>query len=209
MAAKAENKSVKPFAGGVTEGAAGAKARIERAALSLFCARGVDAVTTREMAAASGVSEGALYRHYPSKESLAQTMFFAIHARLAREVAKAANGAKGIEAKARAITAAYVKVADEDWTLFSYHLLATHRFLPYADKSSRGRELNIVAMVEDVIAEAMATKEIPAGDAKLKAASALGVVLQAALHKIYGRVTGDLKSHEDALACAVIAVLTS
>ena len=52
---------------GVTEGAAGAKARIERAALGLFCARGVDAVTTREIAAASGVSEGALYRHYPSK----------------------------------------------------------------------------------------------------------------------------------------------
>jgi AcrR family transcriptional regulator len=207
VAAKPETKSAKSLPQSVTEGAAGAKARIERAALALFCARGVDAVTTREMAAASGVSEGALYRHYPSKESLAETMFFAIHARLAREVANAAAGAKGIEAKARAITAAYVSLADEDWTLFSYHLLTTHRFLPYADKSARGP--NPVATVEDVIAEAIAAKEIPPGDAKLKAASALGVVLQAALHKIYGRVGGDLKSHEDALARAVIAVLKS
>lgn len=194
---------------GVTEGASGAKARIERAALGLFCASGVDAVTTREMAAASGVSEGALYRHYPSKESLAETMFFAIHARLAREVTAAAQGARGIEAKARAIVGAYVKVADEDWTLFSYHLLTTHRFLPYADKSARARELNIVAIVEDVIAAASAAKEIPEGDAALKAASALGVVLQAALHKIYGRVTGKLATHEDALSRAVIAVLKS
>lgn len=214
MAARLETTPLKPLAEGVTEGAAGAKARIERATLTLFCARGVDAVTTREMAAASGVSEGALYRHYPSKESLAETMFFAIHARLAREVADAASGAKGIEAKARAIVAAYVRIADEDWTLFSYHLLTTHRFLPYADKTGReGAPSSIapnpVAIVEDVIAAAMAAKEIPPGDAALKAASALGVVLQAALHKIYGRVRGDLKTHEDALARAVIAVLKS
>lgn len=194
---------------GVTEGAAGAKARIERAALGLFCARGVDAVTTREMAATSGVSEGALYRHYPSKESLAEAMFFAIHTRLAREVAAAAQTAQGIEAKARAIVAAYAKIADEDWTLFSYHLLTTHRFLPYADKSARARDLNIVAIVEDMIAAAAAAREIPEGDAALKAASALGVVLQAALHKIYGRVTGDLTDHQDALARAVITVLKS
>ena len=209
MGARRQAKTVKTPAAGVTEGASGAKAKIERAALDLFCARGVDAVTTREMAAESGVSEGALYRHYPSKESLAQTMFFAIHARLAREVAAAAKDRRSIEAKARAIVSAYVKIADEDWTLFSYHLLTTHRFLPYADKSVKAREHNIVAIVEEMIAGAMAAKEIPEGDASLAAAAALGVVMQAALHKIYGRVTGDLARHEDALARAVIAVLKS
>lgn len=192
---------------GVTAAAGTTKARIERAALALFCARGIDAVTTREIAAASGVSEGALYRHYPSKDALSQTMFFAIHERLAEDVGRAAAGAERIEDKARAITAAYARVADEDWTLFSYHLLTTHRFLPYADKA--GEKTNIVAIVENVIAAAMENGELPEGDPAMKASAALGVVLQTALHKIYGRVKGDLKSHEPALARAVIAVLKS
>ncbi|PQA87315.1 TetR/AcrR family transcriptional regulator [Hyphococcus luteus] len=194
---------------GVTAAPGTTKARIERAALSLFCARGVDAVTTREIAAASGVSEGALYRHYPSKDALSQAMFFAIHKRLAEEVEAAAAEAAKIEDKARAIVAAYVRIADEDWTLFSYHLLTTHRFLPYADKSESPKSGNPVAIVEGVIMDAVKHGELPQGDAALKTAAALGVVLQTALHKIYGRVKGALGAHEEALARAVIAVLKS
>lgn len=194
---------------GVTAAPGTTKARIERAALALFCARGVDAVTTREIAAASGVSEGALYRHYRSKDALSQTMFFAIHLRLAEEIAQAAGNAERVEDRARAIVAAYAKIADEDWTLFSYHLLTTHRFLPYAEKSAAARKASPVALVEAVIAAGMKTGELPPGDAAIKAAAALGVVLQTALHKVYGRITGDLKNHEDALARAVIAVLKS
>lgn len=192
---------------GVTAAAGTTKARIERAALALFCARGVDAVTTREIAAASGVSEGALYRHYPSKESLAETMFFAIHKRLADEIRAAASEGGDIETRARAIVGAYAGIADDDWTLFSYHLLTTHRFLPFTDASARRNEDNPVMLVETIIRTAMDRGDLPRGDAALKAAAALGVVLQTALHKIYGRVEGDLKSHEAALAGAVIAVL--
>ena len=194
---------------GVTAAAGTTKARIERAALALFCAGGVDAVTTREIAAASGVSEGALYRHYPSKDALSITMFFAIHARLAEEVARAAMSAENIEDKARAIVAAYARTADEDWMLFSYHLLTAHRFLPYADKLSAAPTATPVAIVERVIAKAMQQGELPEGDAAMKAAAALGIVLQTAFHKIYGRVEGDLRSHEAPLARAVIAVLHS
>ena len=56
---------------GVTAGAKGARARIERAAATLFAERGADVVTTREIAEKAGASEGALYRHFPSKAALA------------------------------------------------------------------------------------------------------------------------------------------
>lgn len=194
---------------GVTAKPGSTKARIERAALGLFCARGVDAVTTREIAAASGVSEGALYRHYPSKDSLSETMFFAIHQRLADEVEHAAQTAGAVEDKARAIVSAYARVADEDWTLFSYHLLTTHRFLPYTENVNDRVQKSPVTVIETVIERAMAEGELPKGDAALKAAAALGVVLQTAFHKIYGRVNGSLCDHEDTLARAVIAVLKS
>lgn len=192
---------------GVTAAPGTTKARIERAALALFCARGVDAVTTREIAAASGVSEGALYRHYPSKESLAETMFFAIHKRLAGEIRAAAHEGGGIEKQARAIVSVYARVADDDWTLFSYHLLTTHRFLPFTDTSVRQNADNPVVLAEMIIQAAMESGDLPRGDPAFKAAAALGVVLQTALHKIYGRVRGDLGEREAALADAVIAVL--
>jgi AcrR family transcriptional regulator len=196
---------------GVTAAADTTKARIERAALLLFGARGVDAVTTREIAAASHVSEGALYRHYPSKEALAQTMFFAIHKKLAAEMQRAAADAPRIEDKARAIVSAYCRIADEDWALFSYHLLTTHRFLPYADKPAdrRMQHDNPVAVVEAVVGDAMKAGDLPAGDASFKAAAALGVVLQTALHKVYGRIDGALSAREAELTRAVIAVLKS
>ena len=49
----------------------GAKERVERAATELFAAKGIDGVSIAEIAALAGVSQGALYRHYASKEDLA------------------------------------------------------------------------------------------------------------------------------------------
>jgi len=44
------------------------KAKIERAALTLFAEHGVDGVSTKSIAVAAGVSEGLLYRHFTNKK---------------------------------------------------------------------------------------------------------------------------------------------
>ena len=194
---------------GVTAVEGTTKALIERAALTLFMERGVDAVTTREIAAASGVSEGALYRHYRGKEALAETMFFAIHRRLASEIRSAAAASETLEAQAGAVVGAYCRIADEDWTLFAYHLLTTHRFLPLPGKDQDDDQDNPVSAVEEIVAAAMQRGEIKSGDNVLPAAMALGVMLQTALHKVYGRITGELQPQQSAITNAVIAVLTS
>ena len=52
-----------------------AKTKVERAAVELFAAKGVDGVSIGEVASLAGVSQGALYRHYPGKDDLARTLF--------------------------------------------------------------------------------------------------------------------------------------
>lgn len=180
----------------------GTKARIERAALALFVARGVDAATTREIAAGAGVSEGAIYRHFDSKDDLAAAMFLTIHTRLAALVREAARDRKGVAEQTRAVVDAYCRTADADFPLFTFHLLHAHRFLPTPDDVD-----NPVDAVEDIIAAAIRRREIPRGDPSFLGGMALGVVLQTALQLHYGRLEGPLSRHRDALAEAALAVM--
>jgi AcrR family transcriptional regulator len=52
-----------------------ARAAILHEALHLFASRGVEAVSVRDIAAATGYSNPALFRHFPSKDALAEALF--------------------------------------------------------------------------------------------------------------------------------------
>ena len=185
----------------------GAKARIERAAVRLFASLGVDGVTTKMIARDAAVSEGAIYRHYESKEALAQAIFFTIHRRLAQAITEIDEREDGIAQITKAIVSAYCAQADSDWDLFVFHLLNTHRFLPRRPEDRIEAETNPVELVEAIIERELSAGELSGDDARLKAAMALGVVLQAALHKVYGRITGKLGDRERALTRAALAAL--
>ena len=182
--------------------APGAKARIEKAALDLFVAHGVDAATTREIAAAAGVSEGAIYRHFDSKDELAAAMFLSIHSRLAKLVREAARSKGGIAEQTAAIVDAYCATADADFPLFTFHLLYAHRFLP----TPAGVE-NPVDAVENIIDAAMRRREIARGEPGFVAGMALGIVLQTALQIHYGRIAGPLSLYANDLVIAALAVM--
>lgn len=180
------------------------KARLERAALTLFVARGVAETTTKEIAMAASVAEGTIYRYFPSKEQLALDLFLGHHRALAEALEEAQRPAKGLRAKIEAIVRCYCEWADRDWTLFAYHLLNQHSFLIQVPEETS----NPVDVVRAVIAEAMEAGEIPRRSVDLAAASAIGVVLQAATYKVYGRFTGDLSDHVRFFADAAWAVLS-
>jgi len=56
------------------EGEKATKDRILEAAIELFAERGYEGCSMRQIAAAVGVTEGAVYRHYPSKESILEAV---------------------------------------------------------------------------------------------------------------------------------------
>ncbi|HWA59970.1 MAG TPA: TetR/AcrR family transcriptional regulator [Caulobacteraceae bacterium] len=183
--------------------AVSAKSKIDEAAIALFTRVGVDAATTKEIAALAGVSEGAIYRHYRSKDELAVGLFMGVHRRLSTLVAEAAAGAEGIDAKAAAVVAAYCQVADEDWPLFVFHLLSIHRFLPYYQEDGR----DPVSVVENLLKRAMMDCELPPADPRVLAAMAIGAIVQTAQNKAYGRIDNPMSSHAPLMTRAVQAIL--
>lgn len=185
--------------------AADTRTLIERAALTLFVRDGYDAATTRLIAAEAGISEGAIYRHFKSKEELAGKLFLAIHRRLTDVISEAAAGADGIDAKVKTAVSAYCAVADEDWLLYSFHLLTLHRFLPLWEETGQ----DPVTAVERIIADAIAAGELPPGDPALLAAMALGIVTQTAQNMAYNRLPPPLSTHAAAFAAAIQAVFRS
>jgi AcrR family transcriptional regulator len=180
------------------------KARVERAALTLFVARGVAETTTREIAMAASIAEGTIYRYFPSKEQLALDIFLGHHRALAEALAEAHRPVMGLREKIEAIVRCYCEWADRDWSLFAYHLLTQHLFLAMVPDGTP----NPVDVVREVIVSAMTAGEIPQRDPDLAAASAIGTVMQPATYKVYGRFEGPLSDHVRFFADAAWAVLS-
>jgi AcrR family transcriptional regulator len=71
----------------------GVKAKVDRVAVELFAAKGVDGVSIAEIAGAAGVSQGALYRHYRSKDELASAKLSAAYLRCELDAIRASRSA--------------------------------------------------------------------------------------------------------------------
>lgn len=190
---------------GVTAKTGTTKARIERAALQLFASHGMDGVSIKQIAEACTISDGAMYRHFKSKDALARLMFEAIHKKLLDMVASHLKPDASLEEIARALVTAYCTLADEDPAQFTYHL--THRNYFIAASGDGGADPS--DLMTDCIAQAMERDEIPQGDPELRSAMALGVVMQAAEYSLYGRIERPLSAHIDQFTRGIMAVLRS
>lgn len=180
-----------------------ARPLIEGAALRLFVNKGVDAATTREIAVEAGVSEGALYRHYKSKDELAVALFMETHNRLGKMMFEAWSKGGTLEERVRRVVTAYCTLADKDWLLFSFHLLSLNKFLPHDER----RDDDPVTLVETMLERAMEDGLIPRADPAVMAAMALGVMMQAGNNKAYNRLPGPFSNHVDTFTRAIVAIL--
>jgi AcrR family transcriptional regulator len=176
---------------------------IARSALELFVAKGITETTIREIAASAGIAEGALYRHFESKELLAWELFSTNYLDFARELDRLQEKYDTLEDKLAAMIRQFCAFFDRDPVLFSYLLLAQHAQL----KKVTPEMLTAVTVLQKVIGQGMARREVPAMDVELAAAMVLGVVLQVAVFKAYGRITQNLSQLSETLVEACWQVL--
>ncbi len=179
------------------------KERIARTALSLFVEKGITETTVRDIAGAAGLAEGTLYRHYAGKEDLAWDLFSTHYTAFARELEQVQAKHQALRAKLQAMIRQFCAFFDEDPVLFSYLLLAQHAQL----KKVTPEMPSPVAVLRDVLAAGIEAREVPQTDPEVATALVLGVVLQVAVFKVYGRIPESLASLADPLVAACWRVL--
>ena len=178
------------------------KAGIEAAALELFVAKGVDGVSVRDIAEAVGMVPGNLYAHYRSKDDLVGQLFQAGYAEYAESLRDAATAPGGFRGRLEAMIRRICALHDEDETRFRFLLMTQHGHLPHVPRDSRNPVEFLCSTVDAAVREA----EIPLGDPGLIAAGIVGVVVQAATFRMYGRITRGLGEMSDEIVAACLAI---
>lgn len=90
-----------------------AKREILRAALKLFSEKGLAATSIRDIAGESGFTNPALYKHFESKEALAQHLFDACHRRVWGRLNAAVVAATSFDDKLNAYVGRWLELVDE------------------------------------------------------------------------------------------------
>lgn len=179
------------------------KELIDETALRLFVEKGIAETTIRDIASAAGIAEGTLYRHYVSKEELAWELFSKNFTAFAVELDQLQRKQDTVKTKIEAMIRHYCAFFDKDPILFSYLLLALHAQLRKVTPDMP----NAITVLRSVIAEGMARGEIPKKDREIAASMVLGVVLQVAVSKVYGRAKQSMTSLADTIVGAAWRVL--
>jgi AcrR family transcriptional regulator len=137
------------------------------AALQLVGEGGPDAVSVREAARRAGVSPGAPFRHFPSRDALMQAVAEEAQRRFRAEIEAALSeaGAGDPLARFRALGLAYVRWAMRNPTHFE--ILSSRRFFDHdkaAEVSADNAEL--IELTERTLAEAFAHGQLRSADLK-------------------------------------------
>jgi AcrR family transcriptional regulator len=181
----------------------GTKDLIERAALRLFVEQGVGQTSIREIAQAAGVSQGAMYNHYVSKEELAWELFSRGWSEMGAALRDIAHGTDGIEAQLKAMIAYVFDYYDRDWLTVGYVFLTRHLHLRQITASMP----NPYLAFRLVITDAMRHGEVPRRDAELMTTLVIGAVIQATDSKMLGRLKKPLKEYAAETSSRCLAML--
>ncbi len=182
----------------------GPKERIKREAMRLFVDHGVDAVSMRDIADAVGLKAPSLYAHFRSREELIGDLFFASYAEYGRRLAEAAATPGGFRHQLEAMVRVICDLHTEDELLFNFLLLTQHGFLRRIARDER----NPVEVICRSVAAAMQAGDIPRGNATLVAGAIIGIIVQPATFKLYGRLDEGLAALADDLVALCLKVVS-
>lgn len=155
-----------------------AKRAAMAAAMTLFADHGIDAVTVRDIAAATGYTNPALFRHFPAKDALAQALFEAAYRRVLAAIGSGAraDGLRGAIAAALDL----IGEAPEAVHFVLENIRRLYRHLPAAL-----RQTSVLGEMRRLVC---AERGLDPAQALLPAAMVLGTLGQIARMHLFGEL---------------------
>ncbi len=178
---------------------------IERAALKLFVENGVTETSIRDIAREAGVSQGAMYNHYASKDDLAWSLFSENFSDIGNELRRIGAEEETLYDKFHSMIGYVFERFVEDWTLVSYVFLVRHMHL----KRVTRKQGNPYLAFRTVITQEIRRKNIPPQNPDVAASLVTGAIIQVIDTHILGQIRGELTKQTDRVARACVAILTS
>lgn len=183
----------------------GTRSQLESAAIRLFAEKGVAETSVRDIAAAVDITEGALYRHFPSKDQLVRQLFERHYVAFAERLEALASAEPTARGKVAAMIRGFCAAHDEDPRLFRFLLFVQHGQL---GKLAPGTPTP-VDTVRAIVGAGIASGEIPPQNPDLATALIFGVVLQPVQFSAYGRLAPEMTPLSGRLEAAAWATLTA
>ena len=179
------------------------KEQIERAALRLFLRDGVDGASMRDVTREAGISLGAVYNHFESKEELAWQLFLSGWSEFAFEMRRAAREKKGIRAQLRAMISYVFKAFDDDPDRVGYVFFSRHQHMHRVNPRLPNPHLVFRVFITNAIAE----KAFRKMDAEVATTIVMGACIQMIDSKMLKRIKGPLGERADEVADACYRML--
>jgi hypothetical protein len=107
------------------------------------------------------------------------------------------------EGKLTALVRRFCQAFDENPTLFSYLLLSQHDQM----RKVTPQMANPLSVMRRVIAEGLAQRPADGRDPAIVSAMVVGVILQVAVERSYGRIAAPLAAVADTLAAAACRIV--
>lgn len=176
------------------------KQKIERASIALFLEKGVNGTSVRDIAEASGVAEGTLYRHFPSKEAMIREIFAEHYVAFSLRLAEATATAPDLEGRLERIVAFFCRFYDEDPILFGFLLMVQHRQI----ERQPSDDTNAIDVIHALLAE-----DDRVSDPMLATASVIGILVRNAVFCRHGRLEGPLARYVPQLTRQALGAVTA
>src|SRR5262245_32197716 len=106
------------------------RANIERGVVEVVARKGLHATTIQDIAIASSVSPGLLYRYWENRDALAADVYRAHYDKLVERLLNNALSATSVWQRVDAVVSEFFRFAEESPTLVKFMLLSQHEIVP-------------------------------------------------------------------------------
>lgn len=179
------------------------------AALALFRRRGYERATMRDVAAAAGLSLGAAYHYFPSKQAIVLAYFARTQDELDRKVSERLQGKRAFDERVLAVLEAYVDGFARDRKLLGALLGSAldpeGPLTPFGERLGGIRARSIARFAEAV---AGANPSAPEGLAGVLPAALWGLMMASGLLVLHDRSPSQKRTRETiSIAVSLVADL--